>query len=186
MIQIRQAKKEDAALVADVVMVAADICTWEEREAEKHARTRMLFREVCEREDTLYSYTHVSVLEADGEIAGCLVSYPGALYPTQRARTWALMQVPDNIQTDEETEAGEYYLDSMTILPEYRGRGYGLELMKDGIERAKKTEGVKKVSLIAMKSRPGLRAYYAKLGFREEKEILFFGCEYVKMVLALG
>ncbi len=88
---------------------------------------------------------------------------------------------------------GEFYLDSMAILPEFRGRVYeyagstdriGHLLMLDGIEEGRR-KGFSRISLIVDKAKPRLKTYYSALGFRPDGEILFFGHLYGRMVKEL-
>ena len=85
---------------------------------------------------------------------------------------------------------GEFYLDSMAILPEFRGKAYeyagstdriGHLLMLDGIEQGRR-KGFPRISLIVDKSKPRLKSYYSALGFRPDGEILFFGHLYDRMI----
>ena len=85
---------------------------------------------------------------------------------------------------------GEFYLDSMAILPEFRGISYeyagstdrlGHILMLDGIEQGR-TKGFQRISLIVDKAKPRLKTYYSALGFRPDGEILFFGHLYDRMI----
>ena len=85
---------------------------------------------------------------------------------------------------------GEFYLDSMAILPEFRGKAYeyagstdriGHILMLDGIEQGRR-KGFPRISLIVDKAKPRLKTYYSALGFRPDGEILFFGHLYDRMI----
>ena len=85
---------------------------------------------------------------------------------------------------------GEFYLDSMAILPEFRGKAYeyvgstdriGHILMLDGIEEGRR-KGFPRISLIVDKAKPRLKTYYSALGFRPDGEILFFGHLYDRMI----
>ena len=94
---------------------------------------------------------------------------------------------------DPECLPGEFYLDSMAILPEFRGKVYeyagstdriGHILMLDGIEEGRR-KGFPRISLIVDKSKPRLKSYYSALGFRPDGEILFFGHLYDRMIKVL-
>ena len=94
---------------------------------------------------------------------------------------------------DPECLPGEFYLDSMAILPEFRGKAYeyagstdriGHLLMLDGIEQGRR-KGFPRISLIVDKAKPRLKSYYSALGFRPDGEILFFGHLYDRMIMNL-
>ena len=63
-----------------------------------------------------------------------------------------------------ETEAGEFYLDSVGVLPEYRGRGIATRLFEAQIARAASL-GHSRVGLIVDEDKPEAEALYARLGF---------------------
>ncbi|MBR1558447.1 MAG: hypothetical protein IJ647_11985 [Prevotella sp.] len=71
------------------------------------------------RDDTLYSWKRTRLLRCDGKLAGGLVSYDGATHEEGRRNTWVM---PDGRLLSSgdvpETTAGEYYLDSLAIVPE--------------------------------------------------------------------
>ena len=77
------------------------------------------------RDDTLYSWQNTRLLQCDGKLAGGLISYDGATHEERRRNTWVM---PDGRQFNSgdvpETMAGEYYLDSLAIVPEFRGQGF--------------------------------------------------------------
>jgi ribosomal protein S18 acetylase RimI-like enzyme len=79
-----------------------------------------------------------------------------------------------------ETVPGEYYLDSMAILPEYRSRNIGKILIMEAIKIAKQ-QNFKKVVLIVDVNKPHLFKYYESIGFREVGKLEFFGHVYKRM-----
>jgi ribosomal protein S18 acetylase RimI-like enzyme len=89
-----------------------------------------------------------------------------------------------------ECEAGEYYLDSLAVHPDFRGMPFDYEgsteklghiLLLDGIRRGQAL-GYTRTSLIVDVDRPRLHHYYSHLGFRPDRDILFFGHHYTRMV----
>ncbi len=164
-----------------------------------------VFGEVCARPDTLYSYTRTRVACVDGKAVGTLTAYSGDDYQPLRDFTWGLLNsvlaTPEEISSEEdaasempdtepECRPGEFYLDSMAILPEFRRMTFeyagstdriGHLLMLDGIEQGRR-KGFSRISLIVDKAKPRLFTYYSALGFRPDGEILFFGHLYDRMI----
>jgi ribosomal protein S18 acetylase RimI-like enzyme len=138
----------------------------------------------CKDERSLYSWRKSLVAKIDNQIVGCLVAYDGAEYLHCREYTWP--QMWPEISEDEiknvaiETVPGEYYLDSMAILPEYRSRNIGKILIMEAIKIAKQ-QNFKKVVLIVDVNKPHLFKYYEIIGFREVGELEFFGHVYKRM-----
>ena len=82
--------------------------------------------ELCRMEESLYSWKHadMAIDVATGEPAGCLISYDGGLYADLRQKTfaYALQRIGKEMpESGMETQAGEFYIDSLAVLPEYRG-----------------------------------------------------------------
>lgn len=98
------------------------------------------------------------------------------------------------LSMEPECLSGEFYLDSMAILPEFRRMTFeyagstdriGHLLMLDGIEEGRR-KGFSRISLIVDKLKPRLKVYYSALGFRPDGEILFFGHLYDRMIKELA
>ena len=137
------------------------------------------------RENTLYSWQNTRLLRCDGKLAGGLISYDGATHEERRRNTWVL---PDGRLFSSgdvpETMAGEYYLDSLAIVPEFRGQGLWKLLFDDAIETAKE-KGFHRVTLICEESYPKLAHLYTSYGFVPENTILFFETLCRKMSLSI-
>jgi len=176
-IDIRPATVDDAAFIAQCVLAAVDVYHFEGT-PDGFAETT----ECCAREDTLFSYRNTRVA-CDGDVAvGCMISYDGAIYQTSRRLTFSMLGMPQSY--DMETGSGEYYLDAMAIIPEYRGYGIGHILMKDALALARE-RGFRKAALIVEKGKTGLQKYYADLGFRVAGQLSAFNEEFFKMTLDL-
>ena len=180
-ILIRNATADDVPFVAACVLAAVGLYDFRTESVETPTA-----EEACSRDDTLYSYRNARIATVDGTPIGCLVSYPGAIYEPARKTTFAIFErdghhVPP---TDTECFPDEYYLDSMAILPAFRGYGIGKLLMQDGIRIASEA-GLKKVSLLVESGRDALAKYYGSLGFLPEREIDAFGDRYTRMVLSM-
>ena len=136
------------------------------------------------RDDTLYSWQNTRLLRCDGKLAGGLISYNGATHEERRRNTWVM---PDGRLLSSgdipETMAGEYYLDSLAIVPEFRGHELWRLLFEDAIERAKE-KGFHRVTLICDESCPKLTQLYTSYGFVPEGTFLYFGTLYRKMSLS--
>lgn len=177
-IEIRDARREDARFVAWTVLTALDM---ETDNLDKFVAS-------CSEADTMYSWKHAIMAVVDGVPAGCLIAYEGRHYLTLRQRTWGSLW--DNVDSEllsrvePETAAGEYYLDSMAILPEYRGRGIGRLLMTHAFGKGREA-GCACSTLLVSQEKPKLEAYYRSVGCEKCGEMDFFGHCYDKMRRAL-
>lgn len=140
--------------------------------------------DVAAREDTLYSYRNAHIATFGGEVAGVMVGYPGTDYKETARRTFALLAEligAEPFSPGEETGPGEYYLDSLSVFPEFRGHGIGAILMRNELEVAHGL-GFTLAALLVDKEKPWLHKLYASLGFEPDKEVLFFGEPYLRMI----
>ncbi|MBP3289753.1 MAG: GNAT family N-acetyltransferase, partial [Alistipes sp.] len=135
-IVVRAARREDADVIARVVAMAIG----DEQALRAYCGDDYLavLTEVARREATQYSWQYAFVAEVAGEVAGAIVGYDGARLGELREGTFAVLRecvgrVP---QIADETEAGEYYLDSVGVLPKFRGHGVGGALIAAFCENA--------------------------------------------------
>lgn len=174
---IRQAESTDAPFVAKCVLAAVNLYDFKTDSIEKDVAEY-----VCGRDDTLYSWRNARIATIAGEAVGCMVSYPGDIYAAAREITFGIFKDAGREMTNTEIETGpgEWYLDSMAVVPKYCGYGIGQILMMDSIDIARR-HGYQMVTLIVECNKPRLRDYYAGLGFEPEREIDAFGDRYLKM-----
>ena len=137
--------------------------------------------DICGRTDTLYSYRNTLVAKVDDEVVGCLISYPGDDYEAKRAFTFAALDGAG--PSDTETGPGEYYLDTLALLPAARGHRIGLRLMERSVDYARRELGYDLITLLVDVDKPRLESYYTQLGFRRDREMKFMGHNYYRMIL---
>lgn len=211
MVEIKNAVKEQAAEIARLIMMAmTDDCCLHfcgegygqedladgragSRSAEQASlhRSRLLaaFRKMMtllvEREDSQYSYKNTLVAVDGDTVVGISVSYDGSkLHELRRAFIeMAIEHIGKNHSgMDDETQAGELYLDSLAVLPEYRRQGIASRLIKATKERADRM-GLPCVGLLVDKGNPGGEALYASAGFRYANDSHWGGHEMKHLIL---
>ena len=105
----------------------------------------------------------------DGDkVVGISVSYDGGrLHELRSAFINAAKEClgKDHSGMDDETQAGELYLDSLAVLPEYRRQGIASTLLLTTKERANQY-GLPCVGLLVDKDNPDGEALYSSVGFR--------------------
>lgn len=168
---LRAAEEGDLDLIAWTVLRALDMDT---RDLER-------VKESCADVLSMYSWNKSIVACIDGKPVGAIVSYPGDDYDSLRHYTWPrLWNVTDTSEIDAmqaEALPGEYYLDSLAILPGYRGRGIGKLLIHAAMRHGRKL-GYTRFSLLVDVGKPRLKTYYESIGFKEHGEMVFFGHHY--------
>ena len=211
MIEIQEATKSQAAEIASLIMTAMtdDCCLYFcgegygledlasgracSRSAEQASlrRSRLLaaFRKMMtmlvEREDSQYSYRNTLVAMDGDKVVGISVSYDGGrLHELRRAFIEAAKEHigKDHSGMDDETQAGELYLDSLAVLPEYRRQGIAKKLLLATKERANGL-GLPCVGLLVDKDNPVGEALYTSVGFQYKNDSQWGGHPMKHLVL---
>ena len=183
-VQLRDATLDDAPFIARVVLAGIDML---DMDAVLPDEQRAIFEhliKICRMDDTLYSYLNTRIAEIDGNPVGALVAYDGACYAKMREKTFGLVQQTSGMDLSHnamETGPGEFYLDSMAVLSDYRGMGIGKLLMRDRVDFAL-INGFEKITLLVDKDKPRLQQYYESEGFAFSEEMFVFGSWYNKLV----
>lgn len=180
LLRLRAATPEDAPFIAWAIAAAL-------HKEESDDGLHSLFCEICQREDTLYSWRNTIIADYEGKAIGALTCYDGARYRNLRDITFPLFSGTVNYelsQMEMETSAGEFYIDSMSVLPEYRKQGVATALLKTGIDRARELS-IDKASLVVLPSNTGAKRLYESLGFEYEKDMFLFCENYQKYCLGL-
>ena len=180
---IRDAILSDATFLAKCVMAGMHFYDFES-DIPKNIEIYRRLTECERRGDLLYTYKNSRVAEEDGVVVGSILSYPGEIYKDLRHRTFTelwpdIMELDTN--SDLETGPGEYYLDTLAVLPSYRGRGIGRALIQDAIERGLGL-GYEKITLVVDPDMPQLITLYSLLGFTLADHRHVFGIDFQRMV----
>ncbi len=117
---VRPATPEDAPIIAAALTMALGKETMKLYCGENY---QDVLEELVRMENTQYSYRNALVADVNGTPAGAIVGYDGARLhelrrPTLRRIEERTGQTFEGVE--DETQPGEYYLDSLGVLPEYR------------------------------------------------------------------
>ena len=182
-VQLRDATSEDAPFIARVVLAGIDMLDIDAVLPDEQRAIYEHLMDICRMDDTLYSYLNTRIADVDGNRVGALVAYDGARYAALRAKTFGLVQQTSGMDLSRnamETSPGEFYLDSMAVLSDFRGLGIGKMLISDRMDYALRN-GFQKVTLLVDKDKPRLQHYYESLGFVFGEELFVFGSWYNKL-----
>lgn len=132
--------------------------------------------EVASLETSQYSYRNALIAEVEGSPAGVIVAYDGARLEELRSETMRIIRKykPDFTVSEDETEAGEYYIDTLCVLPQYRKMGIATKLIAAIHEKAL-AEGHAQLGLIVDFDNPTAERLYTKLGFHRVGTRIFAG-----------
>lgn len=171
---IRKATKEEAAQIAELFMLAWPVEEILESNGLTYGQLQESMTTIAAAEETIYSYENTIVAEVDGKVVGAMCAYDGADYQRLKQPIVDVLGADSGFAQLKETGAGEFYLDSVGVLPEYRGRGIASSLFEAQCERAASL-GHKKAGLIVDEDKPQAEALYARLGFTYLDDKDFFG-----------
>ena len=170
-ISIRQARPEEAPLVAKLIMTAMtdECCLFFCGEKYGIHDFHRVMTRLVERDDTQYSYKNtLCAADTDDNIMGICTSYDGAkLHQLRQAfiqtakEEWGM----DHSHIPDETEAGELYIDSLAVSPLHRGKGLATELLKATIAKAQSL-GISRTGLLVDTGNPKAEALYLRVGFK--------------------
>ncbi|WP_316804378.1 GNAT family N-acetyltransferase [Pedobacter nototheniae] len=181
---IRYAKPEDSKAVAPLIVQAMGDLAFKFANSNNFSEVIALFEYFFEQKGNQYSYENTLVFENDGEVAGSINAYDGAKILELRAPFLQYLTEHKglkNFNPEPETEAGEFYLDTISVSEKIQGKGIGKRLIKAGLEWAVKL-GHKKTALLVDKKNEGALKLYLKMGFKIENERTFIGSQYYHMV----
>ena len=170
MIEIKTAKKDQSASIARLIMMAMtdDCCLHFCGVGYGLDDFYRMMTSLVEREDSQYSYKNTLVAMDDEKVVGVAVSYDGArLHELRQAFIEAAKEQigKDHSGMDDETQAGELYLDSLAILSEYRRQGIARKLLRATKEKADQM-GLPCLGLLVDKENPAGESLYSSVGFR--------------------
>lgn len=141
MIKIEDAQKKQATVIARLIMEAMnhECCQWFAGPNHTLEDFHLLMTRLVEREDSQYSYlnTLVAITETN-KIVGICVSYDGAkLRELRKAFIKGALEAfgRDFSDMEDETTAGELYIDSLCVDNSFRGRGLAKQLLEATIEK---------------------------------------------------
>ena len=170
MIEIREANKSQAAEIARLIMTAMTdgCCLYFCGEGYGLEDFYKMMTMLVEREDSQYSYRNTLVAMDADKVVGISVSYDGGRLSELRPAFIKAAKEhvgKDHSGMDDETQAGELYLDCLAVLPEYRRQGIARKLLLATRERANRL-GLPCVGLLVDKDNRVGEALYTSAGFQ--------------------
>jgi ribosomal protein S18 acetylase RimI-like enzyme len=161
---IRPGAVEDASLLAELVNYAGEglpLYLWS-RMAEPGESAWDVGRRRAAREEGSFSYRNATIIEHDGDAAGCLIGYAIPDDPTPIPSDMPAMFVA--LQELENLVPGTWYVNVLAVQPAFRGLGLGTKLLALAEERAR-ADGRRGLSVITSDDNVGARRLYERCGY---------------------
>jgi len=161
----RNATRDDATELAELVNMAGEgmpVYLWQQLATDGQSPWDV-GRERARREQGGFSFRNTIVREENGRAVASLVGYPLAETPEPVDSDTQPMFVP--LLELENLAPGTWYVNVLATYPDYRGRGYGSQLL--GIaDRLAVASGCPGLSIIVSDANPGAQRLYERSGYR--------------------
>jgi ribosomal protein S18 acetylase RimI-like enzyme len=160
----RRATIADAPLLAELVNYAGEgmpLYLWGKL-AEPGESAWDVGRRRAAREEGSFSYRNATMIEHDGQTAGCLIGYEIPDEPAPIAEHMPPMFV--GLQELENLAPGTWYVNVLAVQPAFRNQGLGTRLLARADETARAL-GKRGLSVIVSDDNAGARRLYERSGY---------------------
>jgi ribosomal protein S18 acetylase RimI-like enzyme len=166
MVVIRKARITDSKTIAACLFLAMEDILYKfigEQNPDKAGELMLYF---VEKDNNQYSYQNCWIAEDDLKVVAAANVYDGARLAELRQPVIEYVRSKHNkaFDPEDETQAGEYYIDSLGVDPYQYRKGIGTMLLKfiidEYVNRQNKTLG-----LLVDEANPNAKRLYLKLGF---------------------
>lgn len=180
---IRPAQKSDYLQVAPLIVQAMENLALKFTKSSDVEKAIPVFDYFFRQKANQYSYENTLVFEENGEIIGSITGYDGS--KLEELRTPFLDHLLNEFEFDQipedETEAGEFYIDTVSVSKNHHGKGIGRKLIEAMIQNAKE-KGFNKVGLLVDVGNPSAKKLYERIGFKVIKIKNLMGGQYEHLV----
>lgn len=167
-LNIRAAKPQDCNDVVPLMVQAMEELACAFANTNKVEDTYELFAHFFQKKENQYSFDHTLVYEEDGLVMGSITTYAGNLLPIYRKPFMEYIAEKygvNDLVIEDETAPGEVYIDTVSVSPNYQGKGIGKKLIAAAMNKAR-VEGHEKIGLLVDFNNPNAKKLYLKLGFQ--------------------
>ena len=175
---IRKAELKDSKKVAEYLLLAMEEIVYEFIGNRNRKKAAAFMNWCVENENTQYSYQNAWVADQNGEIIGAIVIYNGAdLYLLrENVEKYIKTVTSKSFEPEDETQAGEYYIDSFGVSQKHQGKGIGSKMLNHLIQEFTEKQGLT-LGLLVEKDNPAAKRLYERLGFKKVGEKMLVGKE---------
>ena len=163
---IRKANREESETITALIMLAMEDIVYNFIGEKSEGKAFCFLNSLTEETGNQYSYENCWIAESGGEIVGTAIVYDGARLHELREPVGEKVRSMFNreFNPEDETQAGEYYIDCVGVSPNQQGKGIGTKifqfLIEEYVEKRNETLG-----LLVDNDNPNAKKLYLKLGF---------------------
>jgi len=184
--EIRKAKPEDSDRLAALTVQAMENIAFQFVGKNDLDEALELFKFFISQKSNQYSFENCLIAVESDEITGSITAYDGS--KLNQLRKPFLDYIKENYNyikiPEDETEAGELYIDTVSVSADHQRKGIGRKLIEAMIEKAK-IDGFKKVGLLVDVQNPFAKKLYQKIGFRHSGFKNLMGGKYEHLIFEI-
>lgn len=171
---VRMATPADAELIAQAFIMAVGGIDVAKSYCGDNAID--VLKEIALTEGSQYYYANAIVAQCNNTPIGIAIGYDGAKLLQLREQTFNVIckHVGTKPDIEPETSEGEFYVDTLAVLSQYRGRGVG-KILLDAICNRAFADGHTEVGLLVDMQNPKAESLYARVGFVRRTQKSFLG-----------
>lgn len=181
---IRKAKVEDSKWIANYLLLAMEDIVYQFIGEEDHKKAIDFLLHFVEKENNQYSYQNCWIVEEDNEIIAAVNVYDGAKLHELRKpiAEYITNQLGKHFNPEDETQAGEYYIDTLGVNKKYQGKGIGSKILNFLIDEYVHQKQLT-LGLLVDDYNPLAKKLYLKLGFQPvgKKKLLGKNMEHLQI-----
>ncbi|HEV7333718.1 MAG TPA: GNAT family N-acetyltransferase [Flavisolibacter sp.] len=163
---IRKGTREDSEAITNCLLQAMNEIVYSLIGEQDSGKAKEFMQHFVERKANQYSYQNCWVVEVNQEIVAAVNVYNGADLHRLREPVLAYLRscFKRTLIPEDETGAGEYYIDSLGVIPDYQGIGIGSQVLQFLIDKYV-TENGKTLGLLVDEENVQAKRLYLRLGF---------------------
>ncbi len=181
---IRKAKLEDAEAIAPLLMLASGDVIYKFIGEEQYEKGKAFLLHFVSSEENQYSFQNCYVVLDGGQVVAAALVYDGARLEELRRPVldYVHQHYDANLKVEDETQAGEFYIDSLGVALSHQGKGLGSKMLGYLIEEIVYKQS-QTLGLLVDKTNYRAKKLYKRLGFAfvEDRELLGFSMEHLQV-----
>lgn len=168
---IRRAKDEEASAIASCIFLAIEEIIYHFIGENNKAKAIQLLTSLIQEPSNQYSFENCWVVLLEEKIVAATLIYDGAKLSELRTPVAEKINAMphSNFNPEDETQAGEYYIDSVGVNPDHQGKGLGTLIFNFLIDKYVHQQN-QTLGLLVDFENPNAQKLYLKIGFEKVGE----------------